>query len=157
MEVYFVRRGEKLGRQRDQCRNMANKNHHPFRDPSNVFTFPFFPPLSYFYRFPAIAGPAIFIRPLKISLTETAYVISSMGNKKIRGEHTEHFCEALFQSEKLTKKPVASWGKSHFRYPFSFCAQIERSGKDIFDATSNIITQYSKDEKARDTKGWRLM
>lgn len=34
--------------------------------------------------------------------------------------------------------------------PLLFRINAVETGKDIFDATSNIVTQYSKDEKARD-------
>ena len=41
--------------------------------------------------------------------------------------------------------------KKESRFTFSRCARgTARNSNDIFDVTSNIVTQYSKDEKARD-------
>lgn len=77
----------------------------------------------------------------------------------------KRFHDASFKPEgKLLHACIISRRKEKFvpfllsLFLFSFLLLLFRinaveSGKDIFDATSNIVTQYSKDEKARDAWG----
>lgn len=70
----------------------------------------------------------------------------------LRSSQKENFCtRASFREEKIRSVFIIPFSLfCFFFFPLLFRINAVESGKDIFDATSNIVTQYSKDEKARD-------
>lgn len=130
-------------------------------DSSNFFLFSFSLPVQRSSRW-------ILSVSQKLVSSDPVYTVSSITDEKqrtgsvfimLRLSQKENFCtRASFREGKIRSVFIIPFPFSFSFLLFLFSPLLFRinaveTGKDIFDATSNIVTQYSKDEKARDAWG----